>query len=316
LLQFSQVLLVQTHLLAGIRILVTRPAHQAQPLCDMLRAHGGQAIQFPVIKIEATRLSKESISRIGDISNLDFAIFISPNAIEYGVSQLLAQGKIPDKLQLVTIGKASALKMKQILGRSPDIYPVAQYNSEALLALDSLQQDRIKNKTVVIFRGVGGRELLAETLTRRGAKVSYAEVYRRIKPQPEAHQLEMIWANDRGPDIITLTSNEGLNNLVAMLGDAAFRQTTSGDSGSRATAAGAEQGKRVNAHETHEDSKLSYLQQLWQIPLVVVTDKMRQNAQELGFKNIIIVASKASNEAILDSVLEWAKMSAQHSHIN
>lgn len=272
---------MQTDLLADTRILLTRPAHQAQRLCDMLNAHGGQAIRFPVINIEAIALSKKMINTIADINKIDFAIFISANAVEYGIAQLLAHGKIPDTLKLVTIGKVSAQKMQQVLGRMPDIYPTQHYNSEALLALDSLQHKQVNNKTVIIFRGCGGRELLAASLLQRGARVTYAEVYQRVKPEPEPSSLKIIWGASKRPDIVTITSNEGLHNLVSML-----KGTQSDD----------------------KTGKHSYLEYLWQTPLVVVTDKMRKEAQILGFKNAIIVAARASNDALLDSVLEWAKM--------
>ena len=282
---------MQTDLLAGIQILVTRPVQQAQPLCDMLNAHGGQAIQFPVIKIEAMSLSKKMMNIIKDIDKIDFAVFISPNAVQYGIAQLLAHGKIPDKLKLVTIGKASAQKMIQVLGRAPDIYPTKQYNSEALLALDDLQYEQVNNKKVVIFRGCGGRELLAESLIQRGAGVFYAEVYQRVKPEPERQSLEAVWGkNSRRPDIITITSDEGLNNLVAMLGDA-----ISGAAGEK-------------VHDTAYSSNNYYLESLRQVPLVVISEKMRIKAQTLGFNNTIIVADRVSNKALLDSVLEWAKM--------
>lgn len=280
---------MQTDLLAGTRILVTRPAHQAQLLCDMLNAHGGLAIRLPVIKITSIALSKEMINIIENIDKTDFAIFISPNAVEYGIARLLAHGKIPDTLKLATIGKASAQKMRQILGRAPDIYPTEQYNSEALLALDSLQHEQVNNKTIVIFRGCGGRELLAESLRHRGAKVAYIEVYQRIKPEITIQHLETIFGTAEQPHIITITSSEGLDNLVAIL-----REAISNDS---------QYGNNVNH---------SYLECLWQIPLVVVTEKMRNKAQTLGFKNTIIVAAKASNEALLDSVLEWSKMRSIH----
>ena len=281
---------MQTDLLAGIQILVTRPVQQAQPLCDMLNAHGGQAILFPVIKIEAISLSKKMMNIIEDIDKIDFAVFISPNAVQYGVAQLLAHGKIPDKLKLVTIGKASAKKMLQVLGRAPDIYPTQQYNSEALLALDGLQHEQVNNKKVLVFRGCGGRELLAQSLIQRGAEVFYAEVYQRVKPELEQQSLEAVWGKtSRRPDIITVTSNEALSNLVSMLGEA------------------------INGADGEKLSNNNYyLESLWRVPLVVISEKMHIKAQTLGFKNAIIVADKVSNEALLDSVLEWAKMRAIH----
>lgn len=262
---------MQSDLLAGIRVLVTRPAHQAQTLCDMITEQGGQAVRFPVIEIKPLPLSQAIIKRLGNLKNVDFAIFISANAVEYGIAQLLAHGGIPDKLKLVTIGKASAEKMRQLIGRTADIYPTEQYNSEALLAHDELQDDAVNNKQVIIFRGCGGRELLATTLKQRGAIVHYVEVYQRKQPQPDNGVLERIQGTDT-PDIVTVTSNEGLNNLLAMW-----------------------------TEHLNEPA----LEQLRHTPLVVVTEKMRISARKMGFNNVIMVAEKASNEALLESIRQW-----------
>ena len=266
-----------TDLLNDVRILVTRPAHQADVFCHLLEEQGGQAIRLPVIEIEAMALSQKMSAVIDNIDDIDFAIFISPNAVEYGLSVLFDHGKIPDKLKLVTIGQASAQKMQQLLGRMPTIYPTEHYNSEALLALESLQCDKVNHKKILIFRGRGGREFLAEKLRQRGAWVEYAEVYARKKPSPENSMLESIWHHDTSPDIVTVTSNEGLCNLLAMF---------------------------ERANEQYD----SCLEKLLQTPLVVVTEKMRISAQKSGFKNVIIIHARSSNEALLESVLEWSRI--------
>lgn len=258
-------------ILSGIKVLVTRPAHQAQVLCDMITQKGGTVICLPTIAIESIPLSGKTKEQIKKPEQIDLAIFISPNAVEYGLNHLLAQGEIPDKLKLVSIGQASAAKIQQMLGREPDIYPTKQYNSEALLALSSMQADKVKQKKVVIFRGRGGRELLADTLKQRGAIVDYAEVYQRVRPEVESSVLDKILSSD-GPDIVSVTSDEGLNNLVAMFS------------------------RQFDKNQ---------LEPIWQKPLVVVTDKMCRNAREQGFKNDIMVAEKASNEALLSSIQDW-----------
>lgn len=51
--------------------------------------------------------------------------------------------------------------------------------SEGLLALPELQH--LVNQNVVIMKGFGGRELLYDTLSSRGAKVVEWEVYKRVK---------------------------------------------------------------------------------------------------------------------------------------
>lgn len=262
---------MQSDLLTDIRVLVTRPEHQAQTLCDLISELGGQAIRFPVIAIEALPLSEDAGQWLRSSEQLDFAIFISANAVQYGLAELLAHGGIPDTLKLVSIGRASADKMLQLIGKMPDIYPKQQFNSEALLALSELQESQVRNKRVMIFRGRGGRELLATTLRQRGAIVHYAEVYQRLLPIPDQAVLQAL-QNENAIDIVTVTSNEGLHNLVSL-----WRQYMD----------------------------VRSLELLWQMPLVVVSEKMRLNARQLGFKNAIMVAAKASNEALLTSIRQW-----------
>ena len=264
--------------LSGLQIWVTRPAHQANTLKKMIIAQGGQAILFPVIAIEPIALTKKLVNTLNNLSAIDYIVFISPNAVELGVAALLQYGKIPKHLKLVTIGQASARKLQQLSNRSADISPTDQYNSEALLAHQELQPGIIEHKQFLIFRGVGGRELLADTLKKRGANVHYAEVYQRLKPEVDKEIIELLGttaaqscAESR---IITLTSNEGLNNMVKIFSDA-------------------------NSHQAYQQLLLS--------PIVVVTEKMRRNAINLGFKNDIIIAAKASNEALIEAIQTWFK---------
>jgi uroporphyrinogen-III synthase len=70
---------------------------------------------------------------------------------------------------------------------------------------------------VVIFRGEGGRELLGDTLTARGARVEYAECYRRGRPDLDTAPLMKAWARNE-LHAITVTSSEGLRNLFDMIG--------------------------------------------------------------------------------------------------
>ena len=45
----------------------------------------------------------------------------------------------------------------------------------------------------MVFRGVGGRELISDTLTERGAVVEYAECYRRVRPDNDVAPLLRAW---------------------------------------------------------------------------------------------------------------------------
>jgi len=195
--------------LAGRTILVTRPEHQAEPLCRLIEQAGGRPLRLPALIISANSGDPELAHRLAHLSDYQVAIFISPNAVTFGLAAIARCGGLTASLLLATVGQGSARALQQQLGRLPDLVPEGGYDSEALLQLEPLQH--VNGKRVLIFRGVGGRELLAETLRGRGARVDYAEVYRRSAPPPPDNG---DWLDKT--DIITLTSGEAVRNLVAM----------------------------------------------------------------------------------------------------
>lgn len=201
--------------LAGVRVLVTRPAHQAEPLAQLIEAAGGEAIRFPTLEIAAPRDPAALERRLAALDDFDLAIFISPNAVTQALPRL--HGRLPARLVVAAIGRGTAQALTQA-GVTAVIAPAEGSDSEALLALPPLQ--RVAGKHIVIFRGEGGRELLGDTLVARGAEVEFAECYRRVRPATDAAPLgARLLAG--GIDIVTVTSVESLRNLHAMLDTAA-----------------------------------------------------------------------------------------------
>ena len=202
-------------LLAGCGIVVTRPAAQAASLAEAIRAAGGHAILFPVIEILDPADIQPLIDVIDRIETCSLAIFISPNAVVRAMSQITARRTWPPGLRSAAIGKGG-VKALQRFGINEVIVPTRSFDSEGLLALPQLQT--VAGQRVVIFRGDGGRELLGDTLTARGAQVEYVECYRRARPHADAAPLLKAWAHDE-VHAITVTSSEGLRNLFEMVGE-------------------------------------------------------------------------------------------------
>jgi uroporphyrinogen-III synthase len=98
------------------------------------------------------------------------------------------------------------------------IAPQERFESEALLAQPELAGERVSGKRIVIFRGDGGRELLADTLRARGAVVEYIICYRRACPAGGVEILLERWRAGH-LDALTVSSSEGLRYLLDLLDD-------------------------------------------------------------------------------------------------
>ncbi len=195
--------------LVGLNIVVTRPREQAAQLARLIAQAGGQAILFPLLEISPVADPQPMRALVARLPQFNLAIFISPNAVRYGMEAIHAAGALPDTLKIATIGPGSARALRDYGGQDI-IAPQDKFDSEALLALPALQQ--VTGWRVLIFRGDGGRELLGDTLKARGATVEYAACYQRAKPQQDVSTL---LAAD--PHVITVTSSEALGYLWDML---------------------------------------------------------------------------------------------------
>lgn len=247
------------------RILVTRPRHQANHLCEIISENGGQAVLFPTIEIKPEEKTEKLLSKLNAINNYDFVIFVSRNAVNVAFDLCLAGSQISEEVTLVAIGSGTAKALTK-LNITKVIHAGLQADSETLLQIPELQDEVIQDKKVLIVRGVGGRSLLADNLIDRGASVTYAEVYRRCIPEYEIKEMHEIW-QDIKPEAGIVTSNEGLNNLVSL---------TPGDD----------------------------RQQLFKTPLVAISTRNAVLAKELGFMSEIKVAKNKNDEGLLSALLK------------
>jgi len=205
--------------LAGLKIVVTRPRAQVASLARRIEQAGGIPLLFPLLDIAPAADQPALREQISRIAQFDLAIFISPNAVQYGMAAIRAAGATLSPspspasgrggLKIAAVGQGSAKALRE-LGIADIIAPTENFDSEGLLALPELQN--IAGWRVLIFRGDGGRELLGNTLKARGAMVEYVTCYQRSKSQLNVAAL----LND-APDAITVTSSEALDYLWRML---------------------------------------------------------------------------------------------------
>jgi uroporphyrinogen-III synthase len=252
--------------LTDLRVLVTRPSHQAEHLASLIETQGGRAVCIPTIEILPPNDPTALATCVDRLREFDMAIFVSANAVQKGMELITAcHGSFPGNVVVACVGLGSARELHRF--SIPAIVPTTRFDSEGLLALAELQQ--VKNKAIAIFRGEGGRELLGRTLRERGAHIEYAECYRRAKPGQATTALLQSWESAK-IDIVTTTSVDGLRNLVEMVGK--------------------QQLKALN-----------------NTPIVVISQRMADVCHELGFEADILVATRASDEAIVQTIKTWRR---------
>lgn len=200
--------------LAGRSIVVTRPAGQADGLCAALRALGAEPLCFPLLTISpvADKAPLEAVAR--RLADFSLAFFVSPNAVRFALDAMLPVAPWPDHLQVATVGKGSEAALAE-RGFTRVIAPSIGFDSEAVLALPAFQAEAVAGRQVLVLRGDGGRDLLGDTLTARGARVEYLTCYHRGGPADDPSPL-VERARAGRLDALTLTSSEGVAHLLAL----------------------------------------------------------------------------------------------------
>ena len=202
-----------TESLRNLKVLVTRPAGQGEALCRSIEEKGGKALSFPLLEIGPP--DTPAGNEIEKLTGAEIAIFISQNAVirtldHSGIGKEALKG-----LKIFAIGRSTAECLKH-RGVNNVVCPNSGSDSETLLSLEVLQEESVCGKKIIIFRGHGGRETLADVLRKRGAEVIYLEVYKRNKPAYKQEYIDYV-VNDYNPDVIIITSNDSLKNLFELM---------------------------------------------------------------------------------------------------
>lgn len=198
------------------RVWVTRPEPAATELVGALEQIGIRALAVPTLAIAAP----DDVAAIRNrarqyLGQGGIVVFVSRNAVDWFWRLLDADGtSLLAPMEVVAVGPATAAALESRYD-GDIVTPQSQADSEAMLALPSLQQATVTGRMVTIVRGLGGRELLAETLRERGARVEYLEVYGRQPCRDTASLMPRLWRVQPPAAIIT-TSPAGLRALVDM----------------------------------------------------------------------------------------------------
>ena len=253
--------------LDGYSILVTRPEDQAHTLIADIEKHGGLAVFAPMIVIQPKRDDPRAVQLIKQVRDYAAVIFISKNAVEYGMQMIMAAKQSLADREIYAVGVGTGGRLRE-LGIVNVHVPKGEFSSEGLLKMPGLSAHEIDGQRVLIIRGAGGRELLAQALQQRGASVDYCEVYQRSVPDTSLSKL-LSTHHLSAPDIAIITSPEALTNLATKID---------------------QEGLDV----------------LYDVPLMVAGGRTAQEVERLGFTMEPVVVDNPGDQCILEALIRWA----------
>lgn len=246
-----------------LRVLITRPAGLNLYLSDRLNQLGCETYLIPTVEIlpapQSTLEQFDELLRKGPAP--DWLIFVSANAVRFGWPLVANYSEIVRSSRVAVVGPGSA-KALSLLGVTPDAIPETQFDSEGVLSLAAFS--KLQGQRIMIIRGMGGRPLMGEEMTRRGATVEYGECYQRRLPEQGREILARL-LNDRRVDLVTITSRATLVNL--------FRLTP-----------------------PHLRSALGSLDYL------IMSDSILSTAEEFGVSGKVTVADELSDEGLCKTI--------------
>ena len=188
----------------NLTVLLTRAEGENEALAELLAQAQIQTLTRPLIKLSEVQVSDSHKQLAMSLDQYDKVIFVSKSSVRFGMPLLDSYWpQWPVHLQWFAVGPGTAEQL--------DAYDVqAMYpesvGSEGLLALDALTS--MNGESVLIVRGVGGRELLADGLSAAGAKVEYLEIYRREVVSYDD------WSNLPNVAVVLLSSIEMADGFV------------------------------------------------------------------------------------------------------
>ena len=209
---------------AAFTVVITRPAGQSNELIAQLAAAGVDVLDFPLIDIAPVTDEAPLRAALASLERYALVVFVSPNAVDHAFAR--SDAIWPHALPIGVVGPGSV----QALARhgvaapaytiiSPPSAPeedTARFDSEGLFAAidTALGATSLEGKRVLIVRGDGGREWLADRLREAGAEVETVAAYRRLVPEPSIGGWARVHALLAGaPHAWLLTSSEGVRNL-------------------------------------------------------------------------------------------------------
>ncbi|MFB2834824.1 uroporphyrinogen-III synthase [Floridanema evergladense] len=203
--------------LTGTTILVTRAAGQSSEFCQLLQQQGAVVMEMPALEITPPSSWFALDEAIANLHTFNWLILTSTNAVDYFFSRLQDRGKnlqILEKVKIAVVGKKTAGSLAQY-NLSPDFIP-PDFVADSLVANFP---EELLNQNILFPRvETGGREVLVQELTAKGAKVVEVPAYQSGCPSSIAPEVLQA-LREKSIDIITFASSKTVQYFYQLIKD-------------------------------------------------------------------------------------------------
>ena len=209
--------------LFGKRVLLTRPARQAEGLASALYARGAEPMLAPTIAIEPPDDPHGGHRAIDDLAKYAWIVFSSQNAVDAffdRLNSLDADARYIGRAKVAAIGTRTAQRLREN-GVRADLIPAEFVSEEIAPALIAAAKT---GDRVLVYRAQDARDVLPQMLEDAGLRVTIADAYKtRFAHEPEFPQ------KVARADVLTFTSASTVQGFVEALGgDAAAVEAARG----------------------------------------------------------------------------------------
>jgi len=202
--------------LRGLRVLVTRPARQAERIVRLLERNGAVPLVYPLIRIRPARSFRALDRAIAALPRYDWVVFTSANGVQAFMGRLSSLGydsRALARARICAVGPATGAELGD-WGVRADCLP-KEFTTEGIV--DALTSQReIEGRSFLLPRSQLAGEALPAAIRRLGGCCVEVVAYRTLPLEGNARAIMHLIKEER-VDVVILTSASAVGAYAKML---------------------------------------------------------------------------------------------------
>lgn len=204
--------------LRGQRVVITRAAHQAEPLAEAYRAAGARPELLPLLEVRPPRdgaLEEALKEALGGLPRYRWIAFTSSNAVDAVFERI---DRLPSETRVAAVGSSTAAAFLEASGgREVDVL-AQEPRAEGLL--EALLPHLGSGNAVLLPQAEDARAALADGLRAAGAEVKAVTAYRKALPADARERAGRLFGEGEPLGWVTFTSPSTARRFAALFEEA------------------------------------------------------------------------------------------------